>query len=242
MGISLSILVSLSIFCWIILLTCNIFYQPLHAIFSPPSSFLSYPINPYSFDGKRQNLQCQQPWQQQCHESTTSQLVVGHADLAFRDYGANATCYSEDATYGRKKPVKKRKHDASKTLGEWTKKQCDAPRFLQFGYRKHMQQPLSEMSYTHRDFFDFVAPPSLGRTQASTDKKCYNYIERGHLTHQCPLELKHLGKHYLSRVKQDYARRRIDHITPKIPKRRDVVFYRWKLATLEEVYPEDNMS
>jgi hypothetical protein len=115
------------------------------------------------------------------------------------------------------------------------------PRVLQFGYRKHMQQPLSETSYTHRDLFGFVASSSLGRIQASIDKKCYNYIERDHLTHQCPLALKHLGKHYLSRVKQDYARRRIDHITPKIPKRHDVIFL-WKLATLEEVYPEDNMS
>jgi hypothetical protein len=43
------------------------------------------------------------------------------------------------------------------------------------------------MSYTHRDFFGFVALLSFGRTQASTDKKCYNYKERGHLTRQCPL-------------------------------------------------------
>jgi hypothetical protein len=27
-----------------------------------------------------------------------------------------------------------------------------------------MQQPLSEMSYNHRDFFGFFAPPSLRRT------------------------------------------------------------------------------
>jgi hypothetical protein len=68
------------------------FYQLLHAIFSPPSSFLSYLIKAYSLDGKRQNLQCQRPWLQQCHESTTSQLVVGHVDLAFRGHGAKATC------------------------------------------------------------------------------------------------------------------------------------------------------
>jgi hypothetical protein len=30
------------------------------------------------------------------------------------------------------------------------------PRVLQVGYRKHKQQPLSEMSHTHRDFFGFV--------------------------------------------------------------------------------------
>jgi hypothetical protein len=85
------------------------------------------------------------------------------------------------------------KHDTSKTLGEWTKKQCDTPRALQVGYSEHKQQPLSEMSYTHRAFFGFVPPPSYERNQASTDKKCYNYVERGHFTHQCPLVLNYLG-------------------------------------------------
>jgi hypothetical protein len=61
------------------------------------------------------------------------------------------------------------------------------PRVLQVGHRKHMEQPLIEISYTHMVFFGFVAPPSYRRTQASTDKKCYNYVERVHLTHQCPL-------------------------------------------------------
>jgi hypothetical protein len=57
------------------------------------------------------------------------------------------------------------KHDVSKTLDEWTmKKQHDTPRALQVGYRKHMQQPMSEMSYTHRDSFGFVPPPSFGCT------------------------------------------------------------------------------
>jgi hypothetical protein len=74
------------------------------------------------------------------------------------------------------------KNDASKTLGEWTKKQCDIPRAMQVGYRKHMQQPLSEMSYTHWDFFGYVPPPSNERTQTSIDKKCYNYVDRGYLT------------------------------------------------------------
>jgi hypothetical protein len=87
----------------------------------------------------------------------------------------------------------KMKHDASKTLGERTKKKHDTPRAMQIGYRKHMQQPFSETSHTHRGFFGFVAPPSYERTQASTDKKCYNYIESDCLTHQCPQALKHLG-------------------------------------------------
>jgi hypothetical protein len=63
------------------------------------------------------------------------------------------------------------------------------PRVLQFGYSKHMQQPLSEMGYNHRDFFGFVAPPSFERTPAFIDKKCYNYLQSGHLTHQHPLTL-----------------------------------------------------
>jgi hypothetical protein len=63
-------------------------------------------------------------------------------------------------------------------LDKWTKKQRDTPRVLQVGYRKHMQQPLSEMCYTHRDFFGFVTPLSIGSPQASTDKEYYNYVER----------------------------------------------------------------
>jgi hypothetical protein len=53
-----------------------------------------------------------------------------------------------------------------------------------------MQQPLSEMIYTHRNFFGFVPPPSLRKKiQASANKKCYNYVEKGPLTHQCPLAM-----------------------------------------------------
>jgi hypothetical protein len=81
---------------------------------------------------------------------------------------------------------RKIKNDTSKTLGEWTKKKHNTPRVLQVGYRKYMQQPLSEMSHTHRDFFGFVLLPSLRRTPASTDKKHYNYVEKCHITHQCP--------------------------------------------------------
>jgi hypothetical protein len=58
---------------------------------------------------------------------------------------------------------RKRKHDASKTLDEQIKKQCDTPRALQVGYKKHKEQSLSEMSHTHRDYFDFVPPLSLKR-------------------------------------------------------------------------------
>jgi hypothetical protein len=58
---------------------------------------------------------------------------------------------------------RKRKHDANKTLGERIKKQCDNPRALQVGYKEHKEQPLSEMSHTHRDYFGFVPPPSLKR-------------------------------------------------------------------------------
>jgi hypothetical protein len=93
---------------------------------------------------------------------------------------------------------RKTKHDASKTLDEWTKKQCDTPRALQAGYRKPMQQPLSETSHTHRDFFGFVALPSLRRTPSSTNKKCYNYIERGHVPRQCTIPLKCHRNHTLA--------------------------------------------
>jgi hypothetical protein len=77
---------------------------------------------------------------------------------------------------------RRRKTDACKAPSEQTKKQREAPKTLQVGYREHKQQPLSEMSHTHKDFFGFVSPPSYGRIQASTDKKCYNYVERGYLT------------------------------------------------------------
>jgi hypothetical protein len=75
--------------------------------FTSPSFLFYLIIHPYSSDGKGWNLQCQQPWQQQRHESTTSQLVVGHAELAFRDHGAKATCPQQDSTHRRKTPVKK---------------------------------------------------------------------------------------------------------------------------------------
>jgi hypothetical protein len=61
------------------------------------------------------------------------------------------------ATHGKKTQSRKMKHGASKTLGEWTKKQHDTPRALQVGYRKHSEQPLSGKSQTHRDFFGFCS-------------------------------------------------------------------------------------
>jgi hypothetical protein len=136
-----------------------------YAIFSPPLVFFLYLINPYSFDGKRQNLLCQRPKQQQRHESTTSRLVVGYADPDFRDLGGNIMSQIIGATHRRKNHVKK-KHAANKTLGEWTRKQRDAPRAQQVGYSKHQQQPVSETSHTHRDFFGFDASPSLRRTRS----------------------------------------------------------------------------
>jgi hypothetical protein len=55
-----------------------------------------------------------------------------------------------------------------------------------------MQQPLSETSYTHRDFFGFVPPPSLIKIPSLYRHECYNYEERGQLTRQCPIALNHL--------------------------------------------------
>jgi hypothetical protein len=64
------------------------------------------------------------------------------------------------------------KNDASKTLGEWTKKKHDTPGAQQAGYDEHKEQPLSETSYTHKNFFGAVGPPSFGCTQVPTNKKC----------------------------------------------------------------------
>jgi hypothetical protein len=74
--------------------------------FTSPSSSL-YLINPYSFNGKRWNLQCQWPWRQQCHKSTISWVVVGHAYPAFRDLGATTTCQLKDAMNRRKTLARK---------------------------------------------------------------------------------------------------------------------------------------
>jgi hypothetical protein len=88
----------------------------------------------------------------------------------------------------------------TKLWGNGLRKKRDTPRDLQVGYRKHMQQPLSEMSHTHRDFFSFVAPPLVRMTQASTDKKCYNYVQKCHLTCQCPLALNCLRNPTLAEI------------------------------------------
>jgi hypothetical protein len=120
--------------------------------------------------------------------------VISHADLAFRDLGENGMSQIIGATHRWKTQLRKTKNDASKILDKWTKEKRDTPRAPQVGKRKHMQQPLTKMSHAHRDFFGFVPPSSFGSTQASTDKKCHNYIERGHLTRLCPRALNCLGK------------------------------------------------
>jgi hypothetical protein len=74
-------------------------------------------------------------------------------------------------------PTERRLERGRMTLArfyERTKKQHEMPRVPQVANSQHKQQPLSEMSHTHRDFFDFVPPPSYERTEASTDKKCYH--------------------------------------------------------------------
>jgi hypothetical protein len=71
-----------------------------------PQPFIPYLINPYSSNSKRRNLEDQWP-QQQCHESTTSRLVVGHPDPTFRDLGENAMNQIIGATHRRKTPVRK---------------------------------------------------------------------------------------------------------------------------------------
>jgi hypothetical protein len=56
------------------------------------------------------------------------------------------------------------------------------------------------MSYIHRNFFDFVPPPSFGIPQASADKEHSNCVERGHLTYQCPLALNCLRNPTLAEI------------------------------------------
>jgi hypothetical protein len=132
----------------------------------------------------------------------------------------------------------KMKHDASNTLDEWTKKQRGTPRALQVGYRKHKQQPFSEMSHTHRDFFGFIPPPSLKRTQASTNKKCYNCVERSS-PRLYPLALDCLRSPTI--VKS--SRTTLEDESTMKPRRysKTNVVFGWKLVTLREMYSEDNM-
>jgi hypothetical protein len=119
-------------------------------------------------------------------------------------------------------------------LDKWTKKQCNTLRVLQVGYRKHMQQPLSVMSYTHRDFFGFVTPLSIGSPQASTEKEYYNCVERGHLTCQCPLAPNYLRNPTLTEI----SKMTLDEESPCNPKdtQKANVVVGWKLMTLGEMY------
>jgi hypothetical protein len=69
-----------------------------HYHFTFPRIYFSYLVNPYSSNGKRQNLQC--------HESTTSRLVDAHEYLAFRDLDENALSQIIGETHRRKTPIK----------------------------------------------------------------------------------------------------------------------------------------
>jgi hypothetical protein len=55
-----------------------------------------------------------------------------------------------------------------------------------------------------------------------------------------PISTKLPWKLYPNRVKQDEVRGKDDRVTLKILRRPDAIFG-WKLATLEEMYLEDNM-
>jgi hypothetical protein len=119
-------------------------------------------------------------------------------------------------------------------MNKWTKKQRDTPRVLQVEYRKHMKQPLSEMSYTHRDFFGFVTLLSVGSPKASSNKEYYNYVKRIHLTCQCPLAPNCLRNSTLAEI----SKMTLEEESPCDPKgtqEADVVVG-WKLLTLEEMY------
>jgi hypothetical protein len=103
-----------------------------------------------------------------------------------------------------------------------------------------MQQPLSGMSHTHKIFFDFVLPPSYESTQSSTDKKCSHYVETGHLTHYCPLAPNCLRNPTIAEESNTTLEDELTMQPLNILRGPDIVF-RWKLATLEETYPEDNV-
>jgi hypothetical protein len=103
-----------------------------------------------------------------------------------------------------------------------------------------MQQPLSGMSHTHRIFFGFVLPPSYESTQSFTDKKCSHYVERGHLTRYCPLASNCLRNPTIAESSNTTLEDELTMQSLNILRRADVVFA-WKLVTLEETYPEDNV-
>jgi hypothetical protein len=129
---------------------------------------------------------------------------------------------------GRPLP-RKMKYDACKTLGERIKNQCDTTEALQDGYKEHEEQPLSVMSHPYRDLFGFVTPPSYESTPSSTDKKCYNLVERGNLTHQCSLALNCIGNPTLAESSKT-SLRMSQPCNPKDTQDANVGF-RWKLAT-----------
>jgi hypothetical protein len=73
--------------------------------------------------------------------------------------------------------------------------------------------------------------------QASTDKEFYNYIERAC---QCPLALNCLRNPTLAESSNTTLEDEPTMWPLKVLRRPDVILG-WKLATLEEMYPQDNM-
>jgi hypothetical protein len=78
----------------------------------------------------------------------TTMLGVHHlssscwdANPTFRDLGENATSQIIGVTHKRKTRSRKMKHDASKTLGEWTKKQHDTIEFCKLAIRSRSNNP-----------------------------------------------------------------------------------------------------
>jgi hypothetical protein len=82
-----------------------------------------------------------------------------------------------------------------------------------------MQQPLSGMSHTHRDFFGFVPPPSYRGTLSLHLQEVLQLGTKRSPHPPIPANTKLPWKLYPNRVEQDYARRRVDQVTLKILRR-----------------------
>jgi hypothetical protein len=107
------------------------------------------------------------------------------------------------------------KHDASKTLGERTKKERNTPRALQVGYMKHIQNHW--VGWATLIGFSFFCSATLIRRDPSIYWQEMLELHRERSSHPSMLISTELfWKPYPSRVKHDNIRGRVDHVTPKV--------------------------
>jgi hypothetical protein len=93
---------------------------------------------------------------------------------------------------------RKKKNDYTKTLGDWTEMQCDTPRALQVRYRKTSDNLWVRQAILLGISLVLSHHPHLEGPKPLLTWRWCNYIERGHLTHQCSLVLNHLGNSTLA--------------------------------------------